>query len=85
MRAAIALLDLGDLYWEKDEEGDSQPMRAVEAYQRSLEFDLTRYARYTEVLIRYKKAGLYSDMLTLVRASCQELDKMYLNRLFPAK
>lgn len=81
LRAAIALLDLGDLYWEKDEKGDSQPKRAMEAYQRSLEFDLTRYARYAEVLIRYKKAGLYSDMLTFVRATCQELDKMYLNRL----
>lgn len=80
---AIALLDLGNLYWRKSDDGKDQPDRAISSYRESLKFDVTRYARYVDVVCKYSQAGLHSHIMDLVGdlTKDREFDKVYLNRL----
>lgn len=94
--AALALLDLGDLYWRKDHDSGRKDDdggrrdhdgrrkdRAAEKYRQSLKFDATRYARYIGVLYRYRQAGLYSHIIHFVGdlSDGRNFDRVYLKRL----
>jgi tetratricopeptide (TPR) repeat protein len=81
--AAIALLDLGDLYWRRNDHEHHQRDRAKERYQRSLKFDATRYTRYIRVLRHYREAGLYSYIIDFVEKLTykRKFNKAYLKRL----
>jgi tetratricopeptide (TPR) repeat protein len=76
--AAIARLDLGDLYWKRDNH-----RCAKREYQESLRFDTTRYARYIDILRRYRKAGRYSWIIDFVGelTNKRKFPKTYLKRL----
>ncbi|KAE9365639.1 hypothetical protein N431DRAFT_563490 [Stipitochalara longipes BDJ] len=81
--AAIAFLDLGNLYWKENHHGQHQRDRAAKKYQQSLNYDATRYARYVDVLHQYRQAGLHSQIIDLVRdlTPSENFDKVYLKRL----
>ena len=62
---ADMFLELGNKYWNAEQD-EGQSMKAVEAYSRSLELDMTRYERYIEITSHYAERGLWHQIASFL-------------------